>query len=659
MRKQIIFISLMLFVLLFIGSAQARKIESKSEKMVQSARASGLFKSEFRPSEIQSRGLTKVKLQNGINLDLKKYLDSSRLKNDDNLRPLFTANIQQRFLVKEPKYSEKIIQLSDRLVINRKLVIKLKPGVSKQGNLPPAINSFYFHRKKGKIPPDVAIGLKEMRKKLKNAPPKRIVMGNITAAQARRMSDADLLGLALSDNERVIQHVSVLSLQGFKRKPGIKLKNPKNRGLTNFGKKLTKNNASITLDRKLPVMTMRPDIQESSLMSSQQIWETLSDAERWEFGVCVEEINRFTQGKGKRGDEWGDEWNTILSRAAASGEDLKMATVSTWNEARELLLRIKRTGQTCCEDRYVERVETERVKQRERMEKKKKTFRKKNFTTGFLYERSISNSYSYTFAGETWFTDRYYIEVYYDIGYNFGFRFPYSMEVDASSMRVKGSGSPKEKKRYRRFKVKVKPLDLEGDEFTAGVWAKAGFYASIPGPDYSKEFGGGEYGGKSFKPLLGKASKDSVSKTVWLKGRETNPKMGFDAWVGGVYLDIGVTAKMKEGKIGYNIKPDNNSRFTGPTPRDEREVWRSNTKNFPFFIQPRNIDKKVGFKIYKPRYKFGIKLMPSLRINLNIDLGIWGTNRNIGPLQLDSLSVDTQWLLKKYKGTTASHEYKM
>jgi len=51
--------------------------------------------------------------------------------------------------------------------------------------------------------------------------------------------------------------------------------------------------------------------------------------------------------------------------------------------------------------------------------------------------------------------------------------------------------------------------------------------------------------------------------------------------------------------------------------------------------------------------------MPSLRINLNIDLGIWGTNRNIGPLQLDSLSVDTQWLLKKYKGTTASHEYKM
>ena len=231
------------------------------------------------------------------------------------------------------------------------------------------------------------------------------------------------------------------------------------------------------------------------------------------------------------------------------------------------------------------------------------------------------------------------------------------MEVDASPMRVKGSGIPK--KRYRRFKVKVKPLNLEGDEFTAWVWAEAGFKASIPGPNYSKKFGGRVGSGKSFKPLLGKASKDSVSKTVWLKGRETEPKIGFDAWVGGVYLDIGVTAKMKEGEIGYNIKPDNNSRFTGPTPRDEREVWRSNTKNFPFFIQPRNIDKKVGFKIYKPRYKFGIKLMPSLRINLNIDLGIWGTNRNIGPLHLDSLSVDTQWLLKKYKGTTASHEYKM
>ena len=72
MRKQGFFITFLVITLFFIGSAQARKIESKSEKMVRSARASGLFKSEFRPSEIQSRGLTKVKLQNGINLDLKK-----------------------------------------------------------------------------------------------------------------------------------------------------------------------------------------------------------------------------------------------------------------------------------------------------------------------------------------------------------------------------------------------------------------------------------------------------------------------------------------------------------------------------------------------------------------------------------------------------------
>jgi len=654
MRKQGFFITFLVITLFFIGSAQARKIESKSEKMVRSARASGLFKSEFRPSEIQSRGLTKVKLQNGINLDLKKYLDSSRLKNDDNLRPLFTANIQQRFLVKEPKYSEKIIQLSDRLVINRKLVIKLKPGVSKQGNLPRAINSFYFHRKKGKIPPDVAIGLKEMRKKLKNAPPKRIVMGNITAAQARRMSDADLLGLALSDNERVIQHVSILPLQGFKRKPGIKLKNPKNRGLSNFKSKLTKNNTSITLDRKLPVMTIQLQELESRLMSPLQIWESLSEMGKWEFAMCWEEIVRFAQGKGERGDEWGDEWDAMLGRGALSSD--QNFDYRTWEEARELLLRIKRTGQTACTDRMLERLEEERVGRRKAMESKKRSFPKKKFTTGFLYERSISNSYSYTFAGETWFTDRYYIEVYYDIGYNFGFRFPYSVEVDASPMRVKGSGIPK--KRYRRFKVKVKPLNLEGDEFTAWVWAEAGFKASIPGPNYSKKFGGRVGSGKSFKPLLGKASKDSISKTVWLKGRETEPKIGFDAWVGGVYLDIGVTAKMKEGEIGYNIKPDSNSRFTGPT-QSEREVWRSNTKNYPFFIEPRNINEHVGFKIDKPRYKFGIKLMPSLRINLNIDLGIWGTNRNIGPLHLDSLSVDTQWLLEKYKGTTASHEYKM
>jgi len=654
MRKQGFFITFLVITLFFIGSAQARKIESKSEKMVRSARASGLFKSEFRPSEIQSRGLTKVKLQNGINLDLKKYLDSSRLKNDDNLRPLFTANIQQRFLVKEPKYSEKIIQLSDRLVINRKLVIKLKPGVSKQGNLPSAINSFYFHRKKGEIPPDVAIGLKEMRKKLKNAPPKRIVMGNITAAQARRMSDADLLGLALSDNERVIQHVSILPLQGFKRKPGIKLKNPKNRGLSNFKSKLTKNNTSITLDRKLPVMTIQLQELESRLMSPLQIYESLSEMGKWEFAMCWEEIVRFAQGKGERGDEWGDEWDAMLGRGALSSD--QNFDYRTWEEARELLLRIKRTGQTACTDRMLERLEEERVGRRKAMESKKRSFPKKKFTTGFLYERSISNSYSYTFAGETWFTDRYYIEVYYDIGYNFGFRFPYSVEVDASPMRVKGSGIPK--KRYRRFKVKVKPLNLEGDEFTAWVWAEAGFKASIPGPNYSKKFGGRVGSGKSFKPLLGKASKDSISKTVWLKGRETEPKIGFDAWVGGVYLDIGVTAKMKEGEIGYNIKPDSNSRFTGPT-QSEREVWRSNTKNYPFFIEPRNINEHVGFKIDKPRYKFGIKLMPSLRINLNIDLGIWGTNRNIGPLHLDSLSVDTQWLLEKYKGTTASHEYKM
>ncbi len=659
MRGHILFISYLLFALIFIASAQARQIEPKSERIVREARASSLRRAEFPPSEIQKRGLTKIKLQNGINLDLKKFLDSTRLSNTAELRSLFNRpDIQKSYLATPPQYTEKIIQLSDRLVVDRKAIIRLKPGISKRNNLPRVISKYYFHRKKGNIPPEVTKGITEIRRKLKKASPNRIVMQNITVAQARRMNDTDLLGLVLNDNERIIQHVSILPLQGFKIKPGKKLKNPKKLGLTNFSAKLTKKDLGLSVVTRENLVP-REDLDLESrlrLMSSREIFESLSDVGTWEAHLCLLEMELFTQGKAERGDEWGDEWNAILLRifSMSSDEDFSWRQVRYWPETRELLLRIKRTGQTACIDRFNERNEASRREQRERMENKSYSFDKNNFTTGFLYERSIENSYSYTFTEETWLTDEYYIEFSYDLGYTFEIRFPYSVKVDARPMSVTGSGDTEE--RNRRVDIRVNPLDLLGNEFTLKAWANAEFYASIPGSNVEEGFSKEVGGGKTFKPILGNRSEKNIG-TLWLRGSDL--MLGYTAWYGSVFLDIGATAKMKNGEIGYSIKPDNNSSFRRQ-PRDERHVWRANTGNYTFNLQPDNIDEGVGFKIYKPEYKFNISIMPSAQINLNLDLGVYEKNVIVGPFDFDSLSVDIGgWTLEIYEGTTASYDYSM
>ncbi|NOZ09981.1 MAG: hypothetical protein GXP09_02870 [Gammaproteobacteria bacterium] len=643
-------------------------------QMVQSAKNSPLFRAELTPAQLKSRGLETIQLQKGIQLNVKQYLNNSRLKNTVKIRPLFKRNIQLRFLKAKPSYTEKIIQLSDRLIINRTVKIKLKPGACGMKKKPAAISDLCFRRKAGRVHGKVAKKLKEIRQKLRSAPPKRIVVRNVTVAQARRLSDTDLLGLLLYSEEREIQHVSILPLRVRLAKMGKPSGRFKVGGLGNFARPLPQPNLS------RPILTGKDRFGNPGKMaqkrkvrrqSSREIWNSLSELGAWEFGMCLIELQRFTQGQGQRGPEWGDDWDNILRRALAAGT-LSVFAVREWDEARPLLLRIKR-GQKNCTTRTQQRVADEQRQRREQRENRAYNFEKRYFLTGRTVIRNIGDTYQYTFTQETWLTDSYYVRFSYNLGYEFGLRFPYSLKVKADPLQVRGSGNSAT--RNRRVSVTVAPVNADrqgrpvyqavgldqnfyrkGREFTFSFGAGCSFKASIPGPNVNLSCPSINFDtGKDFTPSLGSTRRNIGN--LWVLGRDLQPqKLGIHGWVGGAYLDLGVAADMTNGRIGYRITPDANSQLSQ---LQNRYVWADSERPRRFTLSPRNINLSLGFKVDQPKYKFRIELIPQARINLNLDLGVYELNRNVGPIRFDSLSIGSQFEVDRHPGTTSYYNYKL
>lgn len=113
---------------------------------------------------------------------------------------------------------------------------------------------------------------------------------------------------------------------------------------------------------------------------------------------------------------------------------------------------------------------------------------------------------------------------------------------------------------------------------------------------------------------------------------------------------------MTNGRIGYRITPDTNSRLTQ---LQNRYVWADSERPRRFTLSPRDINLRLGFKVDQPKYKFRIELIPQARINLNLDLGVYELNRNVGPIRFDSLSIGSQFEIDRHPGTTSYYNYKL
>ena len=104
------------------------------------AERSPLFQQKFSSSQISAKGLDTIKLHNGVDLQFKRYTDLTRLDQNEKFKPLLNTATVNQYLSAKPTYSENVLQLQDRLIVERTMKVSLKPGVCKQADIPISVN---------------------------------------------------------------------------------------------------------------------------------------------------------------------------------------------------------------------------------------------------------------------------------------------------------------------------------------------------------------------------------------------------------------------------------------------------------------------------------------------------------------------------------------
>src|SRR5690606_444189 len=183
---------------------------------VQDAERSPLFQRKFATDRISASGLDRVHLDNGVVLELKKYVDLTRLDRSGNFKSLMTAAVVDEYLRSTPGYVENVLQLQDRLIIERTMKVALKEGVCRRGNLPASVNELCFAPGSGPLPDETRKYLVGLRAKLDAASPGAEVRNGMTARQLAGMNDGELLEALLNSDDREIRLVSVLPTEVYR-----------------------------------------------------------------------------------------------------------------------------------------------------------------------------------------------------------------------------------------------------------------------------------------------------------------------------------------------------------------------------------------------------------------------------------------------------------
>lgn len=178
---------------------------------VAEAKASPLFKREVRRAALQRNGLLKIQLQSGVEMDLREYVRATGLDAVPQTEPLFDPKLAPTWLSRAPTYSEQIIVLTDRIVVDRRLTVPLVAGACDDGAAPAAIRELCFVKDpRNKTDKDVVAELKKVRAGLKKSDAAREFKPGVSVKQALDLDDDALLGLLLNGDTKTIHHTSVI-----------------------------------------------------------------------------------------------------------------------------------------------------------------------------------------------------------------------------------------------------------------------------------------------------------------------------------------------------------------------------------------------------------------------------------------------------------------
>lgn len=646
-------LSLVSTVIGFVPSVFAQALpdgRGSLDALIQSARQSPLFRYEFDSTQIRSRGLEKITLQSGVDMDFKAFVDSTSLPRAAQFQPLFRRDVQRRFLLATPKYKESIVRLEDRLLVDRHLQLRLKPGACDERNRPGILREICFDSKGGFISQNVRTGLENVRKQLRRVNPKAVYAGKRTVAQVLRLSDRDLLKLMVNGEQKEIRHISNISLRTYPLDlaEGIKLSNPLPYALAKTRKDLS--GKTVKLAPQIATVIL-PDAGSGTRKVKRKEKRSKKRKTVVKLEVMIARLNSAQR------DE------LACQRAAFQEEHNQPPTDS---EVREMVSDIEQSSEHPCTTKsFAERLKGVLKK----VAGAPWDFDKRYFLTGFTVGREISDKYEITFAPRTslfgiTITDRYFLRLSYYVGYGFGLRVPLLVEVHAGGTKQIGGGEGREftvqvasgnggPDLYRKVGLQSQ-YDFGGNEFVFLFKASAELEISIPGPDPpTVSVGGGKEYLEDFEPPgRGRSAPGPVNLAdIWLEGEVTG--LGLNAGIGGAFLDIGVSFDITNGRVGYHVSPVGNARLSGSNDRTVESDYNQKVS----FDVIRQSPGRWGIQLDQPRYGFALVFTPEIRIRLALDLGIFETEGEVGPFKFDTLSLEKDFTLEHHPGTVVSHQF--
>jgi len=611
--------------------------ENSIKENIRSAERSLLFQQKFTSAQISAKGLDTIKLHNGVELQFKKYTELTRLDQNEKFRPLLNTATVNQYLRAKPTYTENVLQLQDRMIVERTMKVSLKSGVCQQANIPISVNELCFVNSSKQLPADTQRYLKDLRKKLAQEKPSTLFKGKITVGQLRGMNDEQLLDALLNSDEREISLVSVLPTEVYNQTPTSNLWNTQQKlKASNFNESTIVSGVTTQQFSTVPQSPVHSHgghkvFPTNYFLTGFTVGREITDTieitlapstiltdryyVRFEYGISAGFGLRFPFSVSV-------ESKTINNRKPESQSDglvVKTAPARTTKSPRRNTIVKSRRGTN------------PKIAQNKPAQQNKNNTRKSRD-----HRKSAANAPQVA-AGE-------------NTNNNSGPKVTHAeVSISVEPVNVKSDGSPA----YPAVNLHSTKY-FNGKEFVLEFKAGCKFKASIPGDDINRECPKNIDFSKSrdIDPVIG----DDRAKlaTLWLDGKATG--LFLEVGAGNVQVDVGIQSNLTNGRIRFNVYGYNNTLIEN----QGNHSFLFEDKNTQKFEVINKSNKNSAFNINSPSYGFDLELLPVARAKIKVDLGIKKLNKTLGPYSLDALSMTLgSFSLGHHAGTVESHIYSL
>ena len=180
------------------------------------------YQGRFDPQKNLPKRLETIQLAEGTQLDLRDYLEKTRLTN---LPGMTFEPSSARAMSLKPVYLETLTELDDALIVERKLTLEYNPAAcpsasgktsrsAKPSDPSNAASRLCLQPKRGELAPEMQQMVAGMRAELENPPKGYELPDGTPAAEARNMTDAQLINAYFNNGSISYQVISTIPKKG-------------------------------------------------------------------------------------------------------------------------------------------------------------------------------------------------------------------------------------------------------------------------------------------------------------------------------------------------------------------------------------------------------------------------------------------------------------